>query len=169
MTLPRRSIGTAYGLWFLSFVGVCGVHRLYAGKIGTGLLWVFTFGLFGVGQFIDLFLIPSMVDDFNLKQIWLRGGSPPASLPSSGATLALPASPAKSLKGQPLMREIIRLAQQKQGILTVNEAIAQIEADFDEIETAFVELVKRGYAYPDNHGVTGAVEYHFPELERLQS
>ena len=60
-----RSIGLAYVLWFGGAVFVCGLHRFYAGKTFTGVLWLFTFGLFGVGQFIDLFLIPSMVDRAN--------------------------------------------------------------------------------------------------------
>ena len=39
------------------FLGVLGVHKFYEGKIGMGLLYLFTFGLFGVGWFIDLVLI----------------------------------------------------------------------------------------------------------------
>jgi len=62
-----RSAGTAYILWLLCFVGLCGMHRLYAGKVFTGLLWLFTFGLLGLGQFIDLFLIPNMIDRNNYR------------------------------------------------------------------------------------------------------
>ncbi len=62
-----RSSATAYLLWLLCFVGICGVHRLYAGKVFTGLLWMFTFGLLGIGQFIDLFLIPNMIDRNNYR------------------------------------------------------------------------------------------------------
>lgn len=37
--------------------GYFGVHRFYVGKAGMGLLYLFTFGLFGIGWIIDIFLI----------------------------------------------------------------------------------------------------------------
>lgn len=39
------------------FIGVFGGHRFYVGKIGTGVLWLFTFGLFTIGAIYDLVLI----------------------------------------------------------------------------------------------------------------
>ena len=38
----------------LAFVlGFLGAHRFYEGKVGTGLLWLFTGGLFGIGWLVD--------------------------------------------------------------------------------------------------------------------
>ena len=39
------------------FFGVFGIHRFYEGKIGTGIIWFFTLGLFGIGAFIDFIRI----------------------------------------------------------------------------------------------------------------
>jgi TM2 domain-containing membrane protein YozV len=37
--------------------GWCGVHRFYLGKLGTGLLQLFTLGALGIWWCIDLYLI----------------------------------------------------------------------------------------------------------------
>jgi hypothetical protein len=37
--------------------GLSGLQRFYVGKIGTGILWLFTWGLCGIGQLIDIIVI----------------------------------------------------------------------------------------------------------------
>jgi TM2 domain-containing membrane protein YozV len=46
-----------YLLWLFGFTGS---HRFYYGKPVTGTIWFFTLGLLLIGWIIDLFLIPSM-------------------------------------------------------------------------------------------------------------
>lgn len=36
------------------FLGVLGIHRFMAGKVGTGILWLLTGGCFGIGWLVDL-------------------------------------------------------------------------------------------------------------------
>jgi TM2 domain-containing membrane protein YozV len=40
-------------LWF----GIFGGHRFYVGKVGTGIVWLLTFGGFFIGYIVDLILI----------------------------------------------------------------------------------------------------------------
>ena len=39
------------------FCGGLGVHRYYVGKIGTGILYTLTAGLFGIGYLVDFIKI----------------------------------------------------------------------------------------------------------------
>lgn len=39
------------------FLGLVGGHKFYEGKIGMGILYIFTAGLFGIGAFIDLLIL----------------------------------------------------------------------------------------------------------------
>lgn len=56
----------AYLLWFLGGFGVLGLHRFYLGRWISGLIWLLTGGLLGIGALIDLLLIPGMVQIENL-------------------------------------------------------------------------------------------------------
>ncbi|HCH63361.1 MAG: hypothetical protein CL927_07325 [Deltaproteobacteria bacterium] len=50
----------------LTFTGLLGLHRFYLGRWKSGLLWLFTGGLFGVGWAIDFFSMNELVQESNL-------------------------------------------------------------------------------------------------------
>ena len=39
------------------FLGYLGIHRFYVGKIGTGILYLLTGAVFGIGWIVDIILI----------------------------------------------------------------------------------------------------------------
>ena len=51
----------------LGFVVVAGVQRFLLGKIGMGLLYLFTFGLCIIGTIVDLVNYEKMAFEFNQK------------------------------------------------------------------------------------------------------
>jgi TM2 domain-containing membrane protein YozV len=52
--------------WVLqTFLGYLGIHRFYLGKWGTGLLWLFTGGLFAVGWAYDFCTLNRQIDELN--------------------------------------------------------------------------------------------------------
>ncbi|MDX1512578.1 MAG: NINE protein, partial [Gammaproteobacteria bacterium] len=53
-----------YVLWIFGFMGA---HRFYYGKTLTGVLYFFTLGLLLIGWIVDLFLIPSMDRQADLR------------------------------------------------------------------------------------------------------
>jgi hypothetical protein len=62
------------------------------------------------------------------------------------------------------MIELRKAAEKRGGQLNVTQAVMDTGANFTEVEAVFKDLLKSGYAMIDNDPVTGAVSYHFYEL-----
>ncbi len=58
----RKTIG--YVLWVIGFTGA---HRFYYGRPISGTVYFFTLGLFFIGWLIDLFLIPGLDREADLR------------------------------------------------------------------------------------------------------
>lgn len=60
-----KDLGVAYILLF--WFSTLGVHKFYMGKAGIGVLYICTFGLFGIGVIIDIFTLTTQVREANAK------------------------------------------------------------------------------------------------------
>ncbi|MBD2306391.1 NINE protein [Chroococcidiopsis sp. FACHB-1243] len=152
--MNTKRLATSYVLCAAWFLGVGGVHRLYNGKIVTGLLWLFTLGFFGIGQFVDLFLIPDMVEERDLK-LKAKLGLSPNGVPLSGQVTAVVNDPAYNK----LMQKILKSARNRGGTISATQAVLDTGANLAEVEAILKQLVKSGHAHIDNHPKTGMVIY----------
>jgi TM2 domain-containing membrane protein YozV len=152
--------GTAYILWAGCFLGLAGLHRLYAGKIGTGLLYLFTFGLFGIGQFVDLFLIPRIVEDAN-NRLALEGVDP--SLIGRGGAQALLGGKRRPRTTEEFQVALVQAAEKHGGRLTAAEAVSETGRGFKEVKRQLDEMAVNGFIEMDSND-EGEEYYHFPGL-----
>jgi hypothetical protein len=161
MTQPRSErVVNSYLLWCLFLMGFGGVHRLYNGKIFTGLLWLCTWGFFGVGQIVDVFLIPDMAEEQRLR-LMMRAGVNPMMAPGTGPvvtqTIAAPTQ-------DDLTRQILQVAKENGGRITVVQAVMATSLSFEKVEETLVALYRKGYAELENHQDSGVITYHFPGI-----
>lgn len=61
-----HSVLFGYLLWIFGFLGM---HRFYYGRPISGTIYFFTFGLLFIGWIVDLFLIPGMDRDADIRFI----------------------------------------------------------------------------------------------------
>jgi TM2 domain-containing membrane protein YozV len=150
----------SYILCAAGFLGIGGLHRLYNGKIATGLLWLCTGGLLYVGQLVDLLLIPGMVDEYE-QNLRIKAGLSPLGLPVNQSVVN---AQVYRPTGNQLMVQLLEAAESKGGYLTVTQGVKATGASFEEVEKVLKEMLKSGYVRIDNDPVTGAVTYHFHEM-----
>ena len=156
------SEGMGYGLWCGSFFGFCGLHRFYMGKHGTGILWLLTLGLLGVGQLVDLFRMKSMIRDSNFR----RGHIPPPQTANHVSPGAAPKVAKALRKPVDLRLELLKAASQNGGVITVTQGVMFSGKSFEEVESCLHAMVDKGYVDVDNAPSSGVVIYRFPELVR---
>ena len=117
-------------------------------------------GFFYVGQFVDVFLIPNMVDEYE-QNLRLKAGLSPLGVPINQVAVA---SQVYRHTANQLMVQLIEAAETKGGSITVTQGVKATKASFAEVEATLKEMLKSGYVKIDNDPITGAVTYHFHEL-----
>lgn len=154
-------LSIAYLLWFLSGFGAMGFHRFYLGRIGTGLLWLFTGGLGMIGAIFDFFYIPTMVRDENLK-LGYREALGPDPFPARNVSPSAD-RPSGSGHRESLERVILRTAKTNRGVATPAEIALAADIPMDDAKGALEKLVDQGYAEMRVRK-SGQLAYVFPEF-----
>ena len=150
----------SYILCGAGFLGIGGLHRLYNGKIGTGLLWLCTGGLFYIGQVVDLLIIPNMVDEYEQK-LRLKAGVSSAGIPMNERIFI---SQVHQPNGKPLIVKLIEAAEANGGSLTVTQGVKATGASLIEVETMLKEMLQSNHVRIGNNPISGVVTYYFDEL-----
>lgn len=165
----RSSTSTAFFLWFACLLGLCGIHRFYLGRTWTGLLYLFTFGIFGVGQLVDLVRLRQIVAAENLKQEAFRALAEKRAL-GAGRQLQLAVGSSATVPAvdeeETLRMKLLEAASRRDGQLSVTEGVMATGKSFTAVEAALDAMAKSGYVGISNHADTGAVVYTFGELSK---
>ncbi|MEL7358908.1 MAG: TM2 domain-containing protein [Cyanobacteria bacterium J06560_6] len=163
--------GVAYLLWCLCFFGICGGQRLYTGNIGSGVLYLLTFGFFGIGQLVDLATIPEMVSRRNHA---LGSGNAIAGVNQS-ITLNIGDVPQLTqLKVQPRpqhsvpgtttktpLQKLLVAAKNNGGTLSIAQAVMHTEIEPSAVKQLLLDAQRNGLAEIGNDPNSGAIRYIF--------
>ncbi len=158
-----NKVGTAYVLWLGGLVGLAGLHRLYNGKTWTGLLWLFSGGLFGVGQLLDLVLIPKMVDNHNARLLDPQNVSSFSAAPHQPAIQRV-VEPSDLVYRNQAIVDLLKAAEARNGKLSVTQGVIATGLSFFQVEEMLQEMLRTGYVEIGNDPETGVVVYDFKEM-----
>lgn len=140
--------GTTYLLWLAGWFGFSGLHRFYLGKPVSGVLYLLTWGFFGIGQLIDLFRIQDMVAAKNAQHRALHeplenSQSLPRTMMSSATRLDV---------------QLLRVCQNFQGA-TISECVIETGESPSAVKETIHHLCREGLLLVDNREGDGAVIY----------
>ncbi|MEA5447372.1 TM2 domain-containing protein [Leptolyngbya sp. CCNP1308] len=161
--MSRAKTRTAYLLWALGLFGFCGLHRFYAGQTVWGVVYLFTFGLFGIGQLIDLVLVPGMVKTRNeqLRRKYLAEWS------EDGLAMPMPrdrnlvAVQAIAQPKEDPMLLLLKAAHANGGKLSKAQVALHTGLSPERVEALIQAALHSGYADVTNDPDSGAVRYVF--------
>ena len=137
----KKNNGTAYLLWCCSTFGLCGIHRFYLGKPISGLIYLCTFGVFGIGQLLDLIFIPNIVQSKNLKDPLVLTTPPPFTPSNSKLDI-----------------RILKICRERQGA-TLSDCVIETESSVAVVKEIIHQLSVDGLLMVDNRETDGAVIY----------
>ena len=159
------SVGIAYLLWLVSGCGALGLHRLYLGKIPTGILWMCTGGLGMIGAVYDFFTLPGQVREANIRRAINEGLHTGAHRFSrAGSWRNVNDGEARIVREkESVERIILRLAKANKGVLSASEVALGADISIEDAKKDLDALVSKGFAELRVRK-SGTLVYTIPDL-----
>ena len=162
----------AYLFWLPSLVGIAGLHRFYLGKPLSGLLFLMTGGLFGLGTLYDALTMPHHVRAARLTQrldqiLEDPGGPQTANYryerDVGEGSANDDAGGRRRKKPGSVEQEALRLAAERHGLATPARVALRAAVSPEKARDQLDRLVRQGFAEVQ---VTreGMMVYVFPEF-----
>jgi hypothetical protein len=152
----RYNVTIAYLLWLCSGCGALGFHRFYLGKIGTGILWMLTGGICGIGCIYDAVTLSRQVQDANVRSAVedrVRGELGYAYVQNP------------PVKSEDPEKTVLRVARANGGFVTPGEAALEGDMSVDEARKLLEKMASKGNAEMRVRS-SGVVVYFFPEFSK---
>lgn len=153
----QKNSGTAYLLWALGLCGVCGVQRFYLGHTMAGLLYLFTFGFCGIGQLIDLILIPGIVGSHN-RRLQLQHPNQNIMVSTTTGGEATQAVQVKSRNKKKVDLELEILYACREGPISLAHITLEIGEESEKIKSCLDSMTEKGLIRQDINS-SGVVIY----------
>lgn len=128
----------AYLFWFASWFGIAGLQRFYLGKVGSGVLYLLTWGLFGLGTIYDLFTLPGQVREAQLYDRLNAALEYEAVKRVGGVKETEPRETVEHL--------ILRVAKKNGGVATPAQVALEGNIDTDQAKEYLEKLLSKGIA-----------------------
>ncbi|MFW5741867.1 MAG: TM2 domain-containing protein [Spirochaetota bacterium] len=160
------STRTAYILWLPSLIGVAGLHRLYMGKVGSGILYLFTGGLFGLGTIYDAITMPDQIREVRLKARMRRALDDKLDKLDEldyGSPFGRRASVRSHSSSESPEHVILRVAKANHGIASPAQVALEGKLSTDDAREQLDRLVDKGIGEVRVRK-SGSIAYVFPDF-----
>jgi len=157
------SVGLAYLLWLFSGCGWLGFHRFYLGKIPSGILWMFSGGLFGIGSIYDFLTLPRQVRTANLEKAFLSGAYRPNINGDQSLRNVTDGQTRIIAEKDSIEQVILKIAKANKGIITASDVALASNQSIEEAKKALDAMVSKGHAELRVRQ-SGALVYAIPDL-----
>ena len=136
-----------------------GLHRFYLGRPVSGLLYLMTWGFFGVGTILDLIHMPLLIDESNAME----------EQPQRDIRLSWFPLPLLIRREEPSIdQRILRMASRNNGAVTVQMVAMRTGLPLHEVEEELDRLLKAGFCTVDFDD-EGCMIYTFQGLPRRRA